>query len=291
MSDATHRALALARHFSQIEQPEKVLQTLEGADDAALEDVEYWALRGAALFDLDRFDDAARVLTKGLEIDPEDIQLLYLLARTESARGDLADGERHILEALRLAPENAELLLAYAILVARAGQFAKARALMDKAAQIEPQAEGLPACRFILATLEGKDKPAQRHSEQWVAENPEDPHAIAVSGIAMGDQGKAVRGYRRLRSAASLDPRVVEGMEDVFEERRLWSHWSLKPLWPILRFGAGKVWFAAIAIMLALNLAGLRRAAALFALAYLVLVIYSWVAPPIVRRLLKRRYG
>jgi hypothetical protein len=59
------------------------------------------------------------------------------------------------------------------------------------------------------------------------------------------------------------------------------------PMLPFERFGPGPTWVAAVVLIAGLSALGLELASGIAALVWIVLVVYSWVAAPIVRRRMK----
>lgn len=279
----TDRGLRLARHYLDVDRPERALELLERLEDVDLEDPAPWLLRGRALYGLGRFDDAARAAGEGLARDPELPPLLYLRCDCEERRGDLAAAERAILECLRLDPENPYALCRYALLVARAGQVDKAARLVDEASRIDPEHEGVRRCRMIVAYLQGRDEEAAQHGRGLLTANPDDAFVHHMLGHAMFQQGQVGDGSRHLVHAARLEPDDSD-LVDAAREARVASHWLLLPLWPIQRYGQVTLWLLASAAILGLYLAGSPLAALAFSLGYLTYCVYTWIMPPLVTR-------
>ncbi len=80
--------------------------------------------------------------------------------------------------------------------------------------------------------------------------------------------------------------RLPDPHEDALleHEARLADHWLLWPLRPFQRIGTLGLWLGFMLLFLLLRSLGMRPLAGLLALAYLVLVIYSWVVPWLLRR-------
>jgi Flp pilus assembly protein TadD len=287
--DPIERGLALARHYIDVGRAREALASLSQHGHALAARPEAWALRGRALLNLNRYDEAAKALELGLGLDAEDLDLLYLLGFAELRRHRLEAAERRLLDALRMAPESPVLLSTYAEVVGRAGQFRKARALLERVEQADPESEDLNRVRALLATLEGRDREAAKRARDWVADSPEEPAAHLTAAVTLGTVGKAGAGYRHAREAATLDARVVERDAEFFHEQRLRNHWSMLPLWPFQRLGPALSWAIAVGTMYGLRALGMTWLALAFALVYLALAIYSWTAPPLVRYLLRRR--
>ena len=284
----TGQTTALARHYLDIERPERALDALDrpGATDPA--DPEHWYLRGQALYDLERYAEASRTVQAGLVQEPESVPLLFLRCNCEARLGNLAAAEQAILTALRLLPEEPALLCRYALLVARVGQLDKAARLIDEATRIDAEDPAVARARVTLAYLRGNDRQVTQASKELLASDPEDTFGHYMLGHALFSRGSVGDAHRHLRTAAQLDPSeqvVVEGAR----EARFADHWLLWPLRPFQRFGSIGLWFGFIVLFFLLRSLGMRPLAGLVALLYLILVIYSWVVPWLLRKWLSWR--
>jgi hypothetical protein len=74
-------------------------------------------------------------------------------------------------------------------------------------------------------------------------------------------------------------------------ELRIAKHPLMLPIRPFVRFGPLKTWVAAIVVIYALRLTGLPVLSAAVAVVWVLLCIYSWVVPPLVRRWMRRHWG
>ena len=180
------------------------------------------------------------------------------------------------------------MLADYAKLLASAGRFKKADQLLREAALIDPESTDLLLARYVLATFKGNDREAGQYGEKLSAQAPDDPNAFLASGASLMYQGSFRRGYDKLKSAARSDPSVVEGLEEVFHEGRMVSHWLLVPLWPVYRFGPWTTWLSGIVMIYGSYLMGFTTISGILAMVWIPYLIYSWVAPPLVRLLLRR---
>lgn len=273
----------LARHYLDIGRPERALEALDRPGAADMEGAELWYLRGQALYELDRFEDANRVALAGLAQLPESIPLLFLRCNCAAKLDDLASAEQAILTALQLRPEEPALLCRYALLVARAGQLDKAARLIAEAARIDAEDPAVARARVTLAYLRGDDRQVARVSQDLLANDPEDTYGHYMLGHALFGSGNVGGAQRHLRTAARLDPSDHDLVESA-RAARFANHWLLWPLRPFQRIGTVGLWLGFMAIFLLLRSFGMRPLAGLFALVYLALVIYSWVVPWLLRK-------
>jgi tetratricopeptide (TPR) repeat protein len=280
------KQLTLAEHYLEVGQPERALSALEQATSD--EAVAVWNLRAQAYLDLERYDEAAEAAARGLSDEPYDVELLGSLAIAEWNRNELAAAERALLAALEILPDHPRLLSIYAHVVASAGQFDKARRLVERASELDPDDAFVARTRMELAYLSGRDKEAELHGVEALALDPEDAQTHSILGVTAAERGQTLRGARHLRGAAELDPSIAHYAEGAREARK-WSHPLVWPLWPIARFGPGPVWVAGIVLLIASARVAPPTVAGVILIVWIVFVAYSWLAPPLLERWLDRR--
>ncbi|MFI5707348.1 tetratricopeptide repeat protein [Kribbella sp. NPDC051620] len=290
MNEPTEARLQMAGHWLQIGHPERTLDELHGLwGDAAL-DYRAFLFRGAALHTLDRNDEAIAVLRDGLSHYGLSVPLLQLLGSALRAAGQLQEAEAVYLQGLSLNPNEPDLLLGYAIVCLAAGQTEKAAALVERAASFAPESAAVSSARAQVAFAQGRHKDMRRHSQEALSADPDDPGAQALHGTASMLTGDARSGYRSLASAAANNPADGE-LRGAAREAKLITHPLLRPLLPFQRFNPLVVWICAIAIIYGLRYAGFVVLANVAAIGWFAFCIYSWVAPPLVRRLINRKWG
>jgi len=278
------RTFANARHLIALHRSEEALTEL--ARDFDSEDPDYWWLRGLALFALDRTDEAIDAAASGLRIAPESPVLLDLVARCYSSRGELVKAEQAVLAALRAHAEDAELLALYALIVAKAGQIDKAHKLVAAARRIDPENASAIRIEAAIAASRGDERETLLRSRELLALDPEDAHAHLIMGEVLHDQGDVHGAAEHLRTAVVSDPRDSVAAQ-IARENLAWRHPLMWPLRPVQRFGAAKVWIAAIVVLMAARMTKSNPIMLTATITWLAYCVYSWVVPPIVRRLVR----
>lgn len=286
MTETADRQIALAAHLLDVDRPDEALEQLGRLPGASASSETVWALRTRALLALDRVADAAAAASAGLAETGPSVWLLHLLAL---ARADLRDdvgAEQALLAALRQAPEDEVLLCSYARLLLRVGQVQKAERLLAQAARLAPESRAVLETRALLVYVTGSSRHATSASREVLRHDPDSTLGrtlLAGSASARGDFRTSSRllgglaaesGDRDLREAARIN-------------RAYRSPWLL-PLWPIERFGAVPVWLTWLALLFGLSALGLDRVLIVLVPLYLLLAVYSWVVPPLVRRWARR---
>ena len=286
--DTSVNNLALADRYLEIGKPERALQTLDDAGGIVLHSALYWRLRTRAYLQMERYPEAKDELMGGLANSPEDVVLMYLLSICEWKLGDLAAAERAILGALRQFPNEPSLLSRYALLVSRAGQIEKARRLINRAAEIDPHDTDVLRVRVALSQAQGDHKEVERLTRRLLAEDPEEAFGHRALGDLSLEQGKMGKAARHYRTAAAFDPSDASTLQAA-RVSAFYTHPLLWPVRPFTHFGPAKVWLAAIVLIYGLRALGLDLVAGVLAIIYLLLAVYSWVVPPLLRRWLRRR--
>jgi tetratricopeptide (TPR) repeat protein len=287
MNETAVAARQSAYVLLQLDRPEEALEALGRDFDA--EDPWSWHARAAALLALDRYGDAAKAAEEGLARDPEEAFLFDALASARTGLKDYAGAEEAILAALRLDSEDADYLTRYAHIAARAGQMEKAEKLVLRALSVDPENAFALQMHALLATAQGDRAAMIARSKELLHHLPENALGHRLLGAAHADGGSMDAAADHLRRAVWIDPTDNDGAEAV-RDARIQSHWLLWPLRPLMRWGAAPVWIAAVGTMFTLRAMNYQRALSIVLVVWLVYCVYSWVVPPFVRRLARRRH-
>lgn len=290
MSDQTLApGLARAHALLLASRPEDALRELATLPAAEAISPRAFELRSAAFVYLDRWEEAADSARRGLASGGPDPDLLRLLAQAERELGHLDVAERALLDGLAMAPTDIDLLCGYAQLCIAAQQLDKAGKLVERALAQQPNASVVYATRVQLAYAQGKDRAAQQIAREYVAEYPESATANALLGGMSAVRGQINAADAGLRQAVAAEPTVIQFAEMAMETR-IAKHPLMWPVRPFIRFGPIKTWLAAIAIIYGLRALRLPGLSLTFGVFWLLLCVYSWVVPPLVRRWVTRHW-
>lgn len=210
--DAAAGPLLLARHDLDRGRPDRALAVLAEVTGAELEQHEFWSLRAQALYELDRWEEAVETAQSGLEREPEDVELLDLLALAELERGRKRQAQKTIGAAIALHPDLSVLHAHRGLILARSAQksfrlasFKKARAAVDEALRLDPACEDALRVRAQIATLSG-DRRASEYGAELLALDPDDEHAHLITGTAFAGRGEVSTALHHYDEAARLNP-------------------------------------------------------------------------------------
>lgn len=290
VNEPAEARLQMAGHWLQIGHPERTLDELQSLWGDAAVDYRAFLFRGAALHALDRNPEAIRVLRDGLGRYGPNVPMFHILGSTLRSVGQLTDAETAYLNGLSLDPNEPDLLIGYAMVCLAAGQTEKASALVERAATHAPESAAVSAARAQIAFAQGRHKDMRKHSEEALSLDPEDPGARALHGTASLFTGDASTGYRSLASAAASNPQDQD-LREAARAAKLINHPLLRPLRPFQRFNPLVVWIGAVAVIYGLRLVGLGPLAFVVAIGWFGFCVYSWVAPPLVRKMINRKWG
>lgn len=284
---ATQRRLAAALRYVEVGRPHEALEALAGLDAETARTAEAVHLRGFAHFGAQEWDEAATVAREGLQDEPGDEGLLYLLSLAEEQRGDLTEAERAILAALAEDPQQPELLAQYADVLMRAGQLPKAEQVLGHACAVDPDSPEVLGSRLSLTYLRHDRRGVERLTGELLAMDPESRRAHRMLGVLALERGKPAVAEEHFGQAVRSDPTDQHAAGYARVSRKLRN-----PLWwPSLffgRLGVAATWIGAMVVIFGLRGLGLETAALIATVVWLALCLWSWIATPILNRRLER---
>jgi tetratricopeptide (TPR) repeat protein len=236
----------------------------------------------------DRNGEALTTVRQVLLAEPKNpsARLLYFELLLE--REDNAEAERAIIELLRDYPEHAHYYGRYAQLMLKTLNIRKSHQLALEGLKYDPDNAECLGAQTICDFIERPGSTTSQGLQQLLVRHPQSIRTLLLVVVALdqrGDRREALSIARELLRAQPDDENLV----DMVRQLELATHWSMWPLWPVMRFG----WTASVAIWLlaVFGLNALRRSdpelAGTLGLVVLAYVAYSWIWPPILKRLLR----
>jgi predicted Zn-dependent protease len=234
----------------------------------------------------DQHDAARRLVREVLSRDPEHALARELLIEIDIADGDLVRAELGLLELLRESPRDAGLIADYALLLLRAGVIDKARAVTAEALRVAPELPRALLASVVLDLIDGVTPERSSALRELLSRHPDQAHSAHALLAALGSHGRVAEAHALARELYRADPRSGAALE-VVRELAYQNHWTMKPLWPVIRYG----WTGAIGLYIVV--VGILRiggehlpagASMTLTVAWLGYVVYSWIWPPLLRR-------
>jgi tetratricopeptide (TPR) repeat protein len=276
-----------------------------------------------ALLDRRRFTMARQLLAGALLDHPDHAELLYLAAFVDYSEKKLDDAERTVnvvltraprhygartlraaileerkryaeaeatwIDLLRDHPESPDCYAGYADLMLRTLHVEKAWRLTQEGLRLAPEHSRCLFIACLIQVIQGRSLTREgEHLQQLLREHPEKVNTLLTLVIALEQRGDSRAALRVAQQLLAMHPGSQHFVELVRTLRRN-SHWSMLPLYPMVRWGWGGAAAVTVIGLVGVRIAGsmLPQAAALTIIyAWLAYVIYSWVWPSLLKKLI-----
>jgi predicted Zn-dependent protease len=221
-----------------------------------------------------------------LVIAPDHAPARQLLASLLIERNEFADAELLLIGLIRDYPEHADFYGRYSRLMLRTLHLEKAEQLAREGLRYGPEnAE----CLLAIALCETARSGARPNAAlaRLLSAHPESQSTIHALVIALVDSGRIDEAHRIAQGAMRADP-ANENLVNLVRELRIQNHWTLKPLWPLQKWGWGAsaaMWLGGYLLVRYLEKAA-PAAVFPFAILWFGYAVYSWVWPPLLRKIL-----
>lgn len=239
----------------------------------------------------DRLDDALTTIGRILELDPGSYSARFLLARIRTEQQRLAEAEAAAIDLLKDFPEEPALYALYARIMLLSFNIEKAERLAAEALKRDPRHEDALNVHVLCGFISSPGREQRERLHKLLAEHPDQTDSIVRLVQSLIDDGKTRQAYELSRELVRSNP-DNEGIVQLATSLRRVSHWSMFPLWPMQKWGWGAsigLWLAVLILLKSELLAGtpLEAWEGRIALLFLGYVVYSWVWPPLLGRLLR----
>jgi predicted Zn-dependent protease len=217
---------------------------------------------------------------------PEHVPARQLLAALLVEKNEFADAELLLIGLLKEYPEHADLYGRYARLMLRTLHLEKAEQLAHEGLRYDPENAECLLAVALCETARGGARPNAALTRLLTA-HPESLSSVHALVVALVESGRVDEAHRVAQGAMRADP-ANENLLLLVRELRIQNHWSMKPLWPLQKWGWGAsaaMWFGGMILVRALDRAAPQLAAP-FAFIWFGYAVYSWVWPPLLRRIL-----
>ena len=197
--------LMLAKHYLDLDQPERVLSELAKRENLGGE-VMYWRLSGQALIQLGRHEEALAAVARGLELEPDNASLYFERASYHFLQDDLASAEQALSEALSIRPGYPLYLTFYANLLLKGERFTKAGELIARAEAATSEDIDVKHARLSYLCDRGDFQEAAALSRELLARHPDDAFSKNSLVGTLLNLGKLDEASRYARELAVSEP-------------------------------------------------------------------------------------
>lgn len=238
----------------------------------------------------DRLDEAVATIGRILESDPHSYDARFLLSRIRTEQDRHAEAEALVLDLLKDHPEEPALYAHYAHIMLETFNVEKAERLAAEALRRNPEHADALNMHVLCGFIAHGGQEQRERLQKLLQEHPDQADSVIRLVQMLIEQGKTREAYALARELVRQYPEN-EGIVKMAAALQRSSHWSLLPLWPMQKWGwAGSIgiWLAVIVLLRTDVLDGtpLQAWQGTIAIVFLAYVVYSWVWPPLLRRLL-----
>ncbi len=289
--DTAERQLALGQVDAAIE---TLRQVLSSEPDLAVAH----ALLALGLVDKKRLHAAAHEAGQALALDPEESYVQYAAAHVALARREFERAERHITRALQINPDASSFLLTAADIAELTNDKKQAQSFLQEAAAKDPESANVWAALARFSQRAGERAKCYEYADKALQLEPQNTQALVAKGYALlaDNQIQDAMQHCRWALANNAENESALGLLTAIKAR---SNWFLGLWWRFNQsVGAGGMG-RTIVILLGMYL--LYRAMTIFLVdqqmagastvltaLWLGFVAYTWFAPVIFMRMLKK---
>ena len=238
----------------------------------------------------DKDEDALATISRLVERYPESYWGRMLLFRVLGGLNRRGEAETVILEMLREFPEDALLYGRYSILMLESMQINKAGELAARAIAIDPDEETALMASVLHQLLTDPGEPATQRLAELVSRYPEAVSTALMVVAVLSEQGQNKEALRISQEILRQSP-DSQDVVDLVISLKTASHWSMVPLKPLQKWGWGAsiaIWFVMVVLLRNVEGTPFEPFAFPILVVFLAFVVYSWVWPPILKRLIGR---
>ena len=233
-------------------------------------------------------DAAMQTVLRVLASDPQHYGARRLCAYLYEAKKEYAQAEELWIGLLRENPEDADCFGAYAELMLKTLNLEKAGRLAKEGLRHEPDH---PVCLYVGAMIDvisGKRGQQSESLMRLLQTHPEQVITATTLVVALMEQGRS-------REALRIAQQLLRNQPDnphylaLVRELKMQTHWTMLPLYPMQRWGWGGA--AAVSVAGIIGVRAMGNAVpepfqSVVVYTWLAYVIYSWVWPSILRRMI-----
>lgn len=279
-------SIEMINHYFMMNRYEQVIQMVSEALEDDIENELLWYYIGYSNYALNSYEEAEQQLIEALNLGYQPETIYYILGNQYMKTERWQESEEMFLESLRIDPNFAEAHASYALLMSMTGHKKKAKLLIKKAYELNPESPSVLRLKYLLSTNNSDQVLAL---EQYINSAESEVAKSMHLGLEATYRGNIKEAREHFRQAYLLNPEDQNVLE-LLEDFELASHPLLTPLRLMHKVGGPAVfWLLGIGGGVLLLLIDLDTIAILWLRIYVIFAIYTWVAEPLVRLLRKIR--
>ncbi len=239
----------------------------------------------------DNYDAAEATLTSVLSSQPNDYYAQQLLADVYIEQKKYAEAEQLLIRILKDYPDDVDAYVDYAWLMLETMNIDKAMVLSQEAIKRAPDNQRALQISVIGSLIQNGVNDETREQLQKLGEQFPDTTSTCMTMVSiLVEEGRNKEAYEISQEVLRINPSSSSALE-VVKELKVINHWSMTPLRPLSKYGWGAsiaIWAFAVIGFRVIDKTPLAPYSTPILLVFLAFVIYSWVWPPILRKLIAR---
>lgn len=224
-----------------------------------------------------------------LSKDPDHFDAKYLLAQVHDDKDEFPQAELLLIDLIRDFPREPQYFASYAHIMMQTINLEKAEKLASEALRLDPEHPNALSTSILCSLSKGESVKAKDQFSDLVKNYPDAAFSAHSLYIILVENKNYHAAMRIAQELLRNNPNNTSYLEMV-KSLRLVTHPAMMPLYPLQRWG----WHAS-AVMWVLFIITSRMAskylpdtqALIIIYSFLGYILYSWIAPPVLNRLLK----
>lgn len=265
-----------ALHYFDIQRYEQCLNALHFVLSESPNEGFALYLAANCYYNLDNYKEAEEYCIDSMRQNYDMVECSYLLGRIYMDNEEFVKAEQSYIEVLRNNPQHGPALAAYGMLMLKTGHEKKAKGLMDEAMRVDPEDSVVLHYMFMYYLFKNKKGEQIIVLQKFINSTGSEVSKLISTGIYNMHNKKYKAARECFRQAFLLNPTdkvILEILTDLDRECSI----LYLPQRFINRVGPAVLWISFIALYFILGFLKLYSLRSVVAIAYILLVLYSWM--------------
>jgi len=236
-------------------------------------------------------DAAEATLATVLASNPDEYDAQHLLSDVYVEQKKYSEAEQLLIKILKSYPDDVNAYVDYAWLMLETMNIDKAMQLTREAIKRAPNNQRALQISVIGNLVQNGVNDDTRAQLQRLGEQYPDTTSTCMTMVSiLINEGRNKEAYEISQEVLRINPNSTHALE-VVKELKLLNHWSMRPLRPLAKYGWGAsiaIWIFAVVTFRVIDKTPLAPYSGILLTLLLAFVVYSWVWPSILRRLIAR---
>lgn len=253
------------------------------------DDLELQYISAIISYETGRTDESKDSLKYIISRDPDHHNAKYLLCRVHIEKTEFAESELLLIELIREFPYKSQFFATYAKLMLQTMNIEKAEQLAAQALRLEPENPEALTASILCSVVNGHSTSVNERISDLFRKYPDTATSANSLYFVLAERKQYWAARRIARELLKSSPEDEDYLKMVKDLRAI-THPLMLPLYPLIRWGwtaATVIWLFGIIIFKLVSNYMPNILGVTIIIAYFAYIVYSWIVPPLLRRLLK----